>query len=110
MISDNLYCTSTDPIVTSMFICMCSRGHSIQKVYVCVDNTVFVCQCILSGNILILTVLYMFFCVAKKGDSFKDDRRVEQKSNHLIAAFFISIFCFMAAEGRQETLAVIHGH
>lgn len=45
----------------------------------------------------------------KKRDGLKDDRRVEQKSNHLIATFFISIFCFMAAEGRRATLAVIHG-
>lgn len=45
----------------------------------------------------------------KKGDGLKDDRRLEQKSNHLIATFFISIFCFMAAEGRRTTPAVIHG-
>lgn len=43
-------------------------------------------------------------------DGRKEDSRVEQKSNHLIAAFFISIFCFMATEGRQATLAVIHEH
>ena len=45
----------------------------------------------------------------KRGVGRKEDRRVEQKSNHLIAAFFISIFCFMAAEGRRATRAVIHG-
>lgn len=44
-----------------------------------------------------------------KRDGLKDDRRREQKSNHLIATFFISIFCFMAAEGRRATPAVIHG-
>lgn len=48
-------------------------------------------------------------CVGKKGTVLKDDRRVEQKSNHLIATFFISIFCFMAAEGRRATPPVIHG-
>lgn len=45
----------------------------------------------------------------QKGDGLKDDRRLQQKSNHLIATFFISIFCFMAAEGRRATPAVIHG-
>lgn len=52
---------------------------------------------------------YVCVCVGKKGTVLKDDRRVEQKSNHLIATFFISIFCFMAAEGRRATLPVIHG-
>lgn len=66
-----------------------------------------------------MSILYSYsdclcFCVClcvwpKKGAGLKDDRRVEQKSNHLIATFFISIFCFMAAEGRRATLAVIHG-
>lgn len=63
---------------------------------------------------VLLFWLFMFLCVClcvwpKKGAGLKDDRRVEQKSNHLIATFFISIFCFMAAEGRRATLAVIHG-
>lgn len=57
---------------------------------------------------------FEFVCVClcgqkKGGGRRKEDRRVEQKSNHLIAAFFISIFCFMAAEGQRATLAVIHG-
>lgn len=52
---------------------------------------------------------YICVCVGKGGTVLKDDRRVEQKSNHLIAAFFISIFCFMAAEGRRATPPVIHG-
>lgn len=53
---------------------------------------------------------YVCVCVwAKRGTVLKDDRRVEQKSNHLIATFFISIFCFMAAEGRRATPPVIHG-
>lgn len=56
------------------------------------------------------TVLCLCVCVwAKRGTVLKDDRRVEQKSNHLIATFFISIFCFMAAEGRRATPPVIHG-
>lgn len=46
----------------------------------------------------------------RKGAGGEEDRRVEQKSNHLIAAFFISIFWFMVAEGRRATVAVIHGH
>lgn len=53
--------------------------------------------------------IVLCLCVGKKGTVLKDDRRVEQKSNHLIATFFISIFCFMAAEGRRATLPVIHG-
>lgn len=53
--------------------------------------------------------MFVCVCVGKKGTVLKDDRRVEQKSNHLIATFFISIFCFMAAEGRRATLPVIHG-
>lgn len=51
----------------------------------------------------------VYLRVRQKGDGLKDDRRLEQKSNHLIATFFISIFCFMAAEGRRATPAVIHG-
>lgn len=57
----------------------------------------------------IVLCLCVCVCVGKKGTVLKDDRRVEQKSNHLIATFFISIFCFMAAEGRRATLSVIHG-
>lgn len=53
--------------------------------------------------------VFVCACGHKKGTGLKDDRRLEQKSNHLIATFFISIFSFMAAEGRRATLAVIHG-
>lgn len=65
---------------------------------------------VLCGICLAGFYICVFVCVAIKwGLGRKEDRRVEQKSNHLIAAFFISIFCFMAAEGRRATLAVIHG-
>lgn len=94
-------------------MCVCVR-------FVC-NMCVFwlcVCQCMLfctrsAKEYSVFLILFVYVsvcvCVAKKGAGRKEDRRVEKKSNHLIAAFFISIFCFMAAEGRRATLAVIHG-
>jgi len=73
----------------------CKRALSFFY-FVCICVLVCVCVCVWAGG---------------GGGEVprREDRRVEKKSNHLIAAFFISIFYFMAAEGRRATLEVIHG-
>lgn len=82
------------------------------RVYVCAQQhpcmplSVFLSVLGFQGHSFVCVVCV---CVGKKGTVLKDDRRVEQKSNHLITTFFISIFCFMAAEGRGATPPVIHG-
>lgn len=79
--------------------------------YIRVHNRICACQCLVLHVSGFQGCVFVFVCacVAQRGTVLKDDRRVEQKSNHLIATFFISIFCFMAAEARRATPPVIHG-
>lgn len=90
--------------------CTVQEVNTVPSVYVC--QSMSFCTCItafaksysFSVCMCFRVCVCLWVCVwPKRGVGRKEDRRVEQKSNHLIAAFFISIFCFMAAEGRRAT-------
>ena len=91
---------------------LCFLGFCAQQLcapFVCPSACALLVKENSSSDCLCCCCVFVCACGHKKGTGLKDDRRLEQKSNHLIATFFISIFSFMAAEGRRATLAVIHG-